>query len=397
MRVTVLNPIGLVGGAERVLLAGLQAVFQHFRNAQVQLILLGDGPLRTAAESLGAIVELVPLPERLSRLGETQYRSGGKLALLPELFREVPGLLLMLNRLRQRLHQFRPDLVHAFGIKTQLLCRAIVPRGTPVVAGIHDFLSERPLAGKLLRRIGGLTHAICCSHAVKADLVKVLPHLTSWAVQNPVDWEHFCPGPSDTGLTPTLPGVVRVGLVATYANWKGHRLFLEALQQVRDLPIRGYIVGGPIYNTPGSQVTREELDQLAAERGLTDRVEFVPFQRDPAPVYRALDVVVHASTRPEPFGLTILEAMSCGRPVIVSAAGGAVELFEEGVSALGFPIGQASALGDRLRQLVQNPTRRGELAAAARQRAWHFRQERFAQEFAAIHRQIVPLPRTHFA
>ena len=66
-----------------------------------------------------------------------------------------------------------------------------------------------------------------------------------------------------------------------------------------------------------------------------DSVGFVPFVEDPVPVYRALDVVLHASTQPEPFGLTVVEAMACGRAVVVSAAGGAAELFTDGVDALG--------------------------------------------------------------
>src|SRR4051812_6736193 len=71
---------------------------------------------------------------------------------------------------------------------------------------------------------------------------------------------------------------------------------------------------------------------------------FVPFQARVEAVYRALDVVVHASTRPEPFGLTIAEAMACGRPLVAARAGGAAELFEDEVEALGLPEVSAGAL-----------------------------------------------------
>jgi len=60
---------------------------------------------------------------------------------------------------------------------------------------------------------------------------------------------------------------------------------------------------------------------------IENRVGFVPFQDNPADVYRALDIVVHASTKPEPFGRTIVEAMACGKPVIAAQTGGAAELF----------------------------------------------------------------------
>src|SRR5205085_8086358 len=143
------------------------------------------------------------------------------------------------------------------------------------------------------------------------------------------------------GLPRAVPGTLRVGLVATYARWKGQEVFLDAAGRLAagrpELPVRFYVVGGPVYQTRGSQFSEGELRRLAAQRGLADRVGFVGFREDTAPVYRALDVVVHASTRPEPFGLTVVEAMACGRPVIVSRAGGAAELFTPGYDGGGGP------------------------------------------------------------
>src|SRR5262249_16840353 len=89
---------------------------------------------------------------------------------------------------------------------------------------------------------------------------------------------------------------------------------------------RAYIIGDAIYQTDGSQFSREELQSLAQQLGISARVGFTGFVERPAAAIRALDIVVHASTHPEPFGLTIVEAMSCGCPVIVSNAGGAAEL-----------------------------------------------------------------------
>src|SRR5207247_439443 len=66
----------------------------------------------------------------------------------------------------------------------------------------------------------------------------------------------------------------------------------------------------------------------------TDRVGFTGFLDDPASAMRALDIVVHASTQPEPFGLVIAEGMACGRAVIASRSGGSVEFIESGTNAL---------------------------------------------------------------
>ena len=64
---------------------------------------------------------------------------------------------------------------------------------------------------------------------------------------------------------------------------------------------------------------------------------------------RALDVVVHASTEPEPFGLVIAEAMACARAVVVSRAGGAAEIIEPGVDALAHAPGDAAELAECIR------------------------------------------------
>jgi len=88
-------------------------------------------------------------------------------------------------------------------------------------------------------------------------------------------------------------------------------------------PARFYVIGGPVYLTHGSQVSRGELENHCQMLGLDGWVGLIGFQQDPAEIYPALDVVVHASTRPEPFGLTVVEAMACGRAVIATEAGGA--------------------------------------------------------------------------
>jgi glycosyltransferase involved in cell wall biosynthesis len=119
------------------------------------------------------------------------------------------------------------------------------------------------------------------------------------------------------------------------------------------LPIRWFIVGGPIYHT-AAQFTESELRQAAAEEGIADRVGWIPFTSDPDSIYRALDIVVHASTLPEPFGLTIAEAMACGRAVVVSRAGGAAELFSDGIDAVGATPGKSSELAQVIRLLVED-------------------------------------------
>ena len=123
------------------------------------------------------------------------------------------------------------------------------------------------------------------------------------------------------------------------------------------------------------------------ECGVVEEVAFVPFQREVARVYRALDVVVHASTRREPFGLTIAEAMACGRPVIAARGGGSEELFEEGVDGVGVRAGEPRELASALARLGADRSFRERLSAAARRRALErFDRARLGAEVEAVYR-----------
>jgi glycosyltransferase involved in cell wall biosynthesis len=120
-------------------------------------------------------------------------------------------------------------------------------------------------------------------------------------------------------------------------------------------------------------------------------VGLVPFQAQPSEVYRALDVFVHASTRREPFGLTIAEALACGRPAVISRSSGAAEVLTDGVDALAIPPGDVLAMARAVRTLLEDAPLRERLAKAARRTAVeHFSRERYAREILEVYRQLVP-------
>jgi glycosyltransferase involved in cell wall biosynthesis len=218
------------------------------------------------------------------------------------------------------------------------------------------------------------------------------------AIHNAVDLDRFAPGPGDgpaldaaCGLPPAEAGAVRVGLVATFAHWKGHDVFLDAAARVRAArPCRFYVVGGPIYRSLGSQWSTDELRAWAEALGLDGRVGFAGV-RDPAEAMRALDVVVHASTRPEPFGRVIVEGMACGRAVVAMAEGGAAELFADGEDALGCPPRDPAALASALTRLVVDAGLRERLGRAGRASAEaRFDRTRLADAWASVYDRRSP-------
>jgi glycosyltransferase involved in cell wall biosynthesis len=247
----------------------------------------------------------------------------------------------------------------------------------------------------------------CCgiaiSRAVGEDGHAVLPHVPIEVIYNGIDTDYFCPDLGDgqrldrqSGLRVAGPKTIRVGLVATFARWKGQDVFLEAIARIiRDRPLRDarfYVIGGPIYQTHGSQFCESELCGRARSLGIDEHVGFIGFQEEMAGIYQALDIVVHASTQPEPFGRTIVEAMACGKPVIVSRTGGAAELYEQGHDAVGVPARDPAALASVLQQLINDPRSRQRLGLNARRTAVHrFNRERLGKQVVELyHRVIVP-------
>jgi glycosyltransferase involved in cell wall biosynthesis len=229
---------------------------------------------------------------------------------------------------------------------------------------------------------------IAISQSVAEDAKITLPKLSTVVVYNAIDVNYFSPQDSP------FHSPLRVGLVATFARWKGQDIFLKAIAQLTqkypDLNAAFYIVGGPIYKTQGSQFSQQELEEQASSLGISDKVNFLGFQQNIVEIYHWLDIVVHASTQPEPFGLAIVEAMACGKAVIVSQAGGASELFTQNENAIGVPPGDSSALANAIADLVNNPEKRQSLSEKARQTAvQRFNHQRLGQQLIDIYQTVI--------
>ena len=280
--------------------------------------------------------------------------------------------------------------------KTPVSGSFVERRRTAVLWHVHDFVSGRPIMARLLPRFAsGCASAVANSEHVRTDLLALCPNLPVTTILNAVDLGEFCPsGPAcDLDLLSGLPAaknVIRIGLLATMARWKGHAVFLEALSRIsRDIPIRAYIIGGSIYRTHDSQWQVDELRGLAARLGVEDRVGFTGFVARPAEAIRALDIVVHASTSPEPFGLVIAEAMACGKAVIASAAGGPEEFVQNSINGLTHQAGNAEELARKIEYLVGDSAARQQLGREARESAIRlFDRRRLASEMIPVYESM---------
>ncbi|MBA3295612.1 MAG: glycosyltransferase family 4 protein [Acidobacteria bacterium] len=376
MRVTHLTPSGEIGGAEAVIL-GCIGVGDGWPGAKSSVVALGPGPFLAAAEGLGATTRIIEPPATFAAIGDSFASSGAVIrALLPALW-GFPGFF---RQFAGTVQALLPQVVHSHGIKTHVL-GALLPRRAPVVWHLHDYLGMRSVSSVLIRLLAHrCALAIAVSESVAQDARRRLPAgFPIVVVHNSVDCDRFHPdGPtldldSLSGLAPAPAGTLRIGLPATFARWKGHEVFLNAIARIDRPNVRAYVIGGAVYQTRNSQWSEAELRSLVTNLGLEGCVGFTGFLPDMPAAYRALDIVVHASTRPEPFGLVIAEAMACARALVAAPTGGAAELFVHGQHALAATSGDSEALAAALSVLVDDPNERAAVGVRARARTRDFR------------------------
>jgi glycosyltransferase involved in cell wall biosynthesis len=398
MRVLFVSPFAELGGAERCLLDMLAALGTAAPEIERRVLLLSDGALAAEATALGAEVSVLPLPTELRSWGESGRDAPERWGALG-----VRGVEFSWS-LARRLREAKADLVHSNGMKAHLLCAALVRR-TPLLLHMHDFLGQRRLSRHALRSMcSSRVRVAAVSQAVAEDCARELPRCGVEVIYNAIDTAYFSPGLAERAWLAELAGMpapcsdtTTFTLPASFARWKGHDVFLRAAARFRSdaptRPARWYIVGGPIYESAGSQFSRVELQAMVQSLGLEGHVGFLPFTRDIARVMRASDVIVHASSGREAFGRTIVEGMACERPVIVSAAGGAAELFSDGVDGLGFDAGDHEGLAAAMLRVAEDSALALRLARAGREHAVRsFERRRLGPELQSLYARMLRQP-----
>ena len=131
----------------------------------------------------------------------------------------------------------------------------------------------------------------------------------------------------------------------------------------QDFPdIHLLFVGAPLF---GRQGYEKKIRTQAAQAGLDSRIHFSGFIPDVRVGLAAMDIFVHASLETDS-PVSVLEAMSCGLPVVVSGVRGTVEMVSPGVNALVFEPGNSDALALALDKLLKSKQMRKDLSEQAR-------------------------------
>jgi len=173
-----------------------------------------------------------------------------------------------------------------------------------------------------------------------------------------------------------------IGMVACLVGWKGHAVFLQACSKI--LPQFGaqaLVVGG---EPDGSGRYLAKLRAMAQDLGIGGRVVFTGHETDIPSAMAACQVVVHASTSPEPFGRVLLEAMAVGRPVVAARAGGAAEVVEHGRDGLLVTPGDPCDMARQVGLLLADAPLRARLGEAGRAKVARYSIEDHAARIEAV-------------
>jgi glycosyltransferase involved in cell wall biosynthesis len=283
---------------------------------------------------------------------------------------EIASVVLPRSRaVLAHLQKARPDIVYlANGVSPNVDALVATARaGIPTLVHEKGYRRIGPRERVMSRWIDvfvGMTDLVT-AHA-RTRGVQARRHLT---IYDGIDCEQFAPGGGaavrrELGIRPDAPVV---GIVGHIQGWKGQDLVVQAMAQLRDRhpELRCLIVGG--VHRQGAEYAERMRARIAAE-GLGEQVILTGARRDVAACLDAMDVAIHASTNPEPFGRVLIEAMALERPLIAPREGGPLEIVVDGETGLLIPPRDPSALATAIDRLVADPDLRRRMGAAARAR-----------------------------
>ena len=223
------------------------------------------------------------------------------------------------------------------------------------------------------------------SRAFLDDCLTAFPVAATRArvIHNGIDFAELTAGGDARASAP--PPAPYLLCIAAHNEKKGLDVLLRAFAAIaRAHPeLRLLLVGdGPL---------RGELEARARELAFDGRVEFLG-ARGRSDVARLLSgcLAFVLPSRSEPFGMVVVEALACGRPVVASAVGGIPEILEDGRSGLLVPPDDPDALARAVSSLLDDEAMRAALAAAGRARALHFGCERMAESYLHLYETLLP-------
>lgn len=318
--------------------------------------------------------------------GRRLYHSTGFLV------KHMPRILERAEAFADLLYDVKPDWVHVnegVSFNRGEILGAAWAR-VPAVCHVRSFEAPTRFDRMIAPRVAAY---IFISRAIADWFLGMGVRMRKWrVVHNGVDLAEFQNPPSSRSRVRAELGVPDDAFVVTLLGrivpWKGHEVFLDAMEQV--LPERPNLVGCIVGEGWRGHDFEQRLRARVESGPLKGHVVFAGFRSDIPSVLCAADALAHTSMEPEPFGRVIVEAMAAGLPIVATAAGAVPEILDDGRTGLLVAPGDAEGLAQALRRLVADAPLRQRLSAAARKEVEaRFTVERYVAGVQAVYEELV--------
>ena len=377
-RVVYLDHVARLSGGEIALARALEALGDR---VDAHVILGEPGPLVDRLQSAGTSVEVIPMPVAAREVRKDSVRLG-TLGM-----RSVTASMQYVRTLRRRLRELRPDIIHTNSLKAALyggVAGSLV--NTPVVWHIRDRIAPDYLprtAVRLVHLASRVLPTVVVANS-QATLGTLREFRRGVVVSNTVVYDPIRVAPA-RALTDAFP--YRVGMLGRIAPWKGQDVFLEAF--ARAFPgddSEAWVVGSAMFGE--DQGYEDVLVNLARKLDISDRVVFRGFREDVWAELAEIQLLVHSSLVPEPFGQVVVEGMAAGVPVIAANAGGPAEIITNGVDGILTPPGDVAALVVAMRSVHDDRALHRKLVTGGLARAEYYSPEHTAKALLDVYESV---------
>ncbi|MEY3764940.1 MAG: hypothetical protein RLZ42_1600 [Armatimonadota bacterium] len=395
LRVCYLDHTAKLSGGEIALARLLETIDRTAIDPWV--ILAEDGSLAERLRAVGIRVDIVPLSGTVLDVRKDSVQSG--------IFSKVGLILQVLAygfKVAALIRTQPVDIIHTNSLKSDIygmlvsrLCRV------PLIWHIRDHIDVTYLpafAVKMMRFLAARAPAFVIANSQSTlDQLHLAVAKPGAVVPSGVDpqGEVVYDGIA-SGIPPVAPetasnGPLRIAIVGRLAGWKGQHIFLDAASKLVEAGIDAqFLLAGTAMFGEDDYVAdlHSQVDRL----GLQGKVQFLGHV-DPIEAFLpTVSILVHASTSPEPFGQVVIEGMAAGIPVVATDGGGVKETVVHGETGLLVPMGNAQALADALRMLIDRPELRAKLSTKGRQRVLrNFTASITARKVERVYREVLTL------
>jgi glycosyltransferase involved in cell wall biosynthesis len=363
------------GGAERIVIDIVRNLSQKNENT-VKLVLFED-KIEYEVDDIKKLIEIVPSKVELSITKKHQ---------------------ISILELQNTIELFQPDCIHSHLFEAEIVSRSCTFPKAKWFTHSHDRMSslnnlnlfsikskrdltnyfEKRYLLKCYRKNGG-NNFIAISEDILYFLKSVLPnHMQSiQLLQNAIDLKRF-EKPMDFNKVRDNAVFNMVSIGRLDKN-KNHQFLIDVVLDLknRKIPVDLTIVG------EGNQ--RSALQEKISRLDLSNQISLVGSQEKVEAFLWNADLYIHSAIT-EGFGLTLIEAMACGLPVVCTDGKGNRDLIQEGEN--GFMVGEKDAklLADKIELLFKNDNLRQKMGAKARKFAQGFGMEKYVESLLLLYK-----------